>query len=63
MKNFKRYLVFAFNSPRGGLNDLLASYEDQDEAKDSAKSAGFDNWQIVDLQTGEIISNTPMIEK
>ena len=63
MRNIKRYLIFAFNSPKGGWNDLLASYEDLDEAKDNAKSAGFDNWQIVDLQTGEIISNTPIIEK
>ena len=48
-------LVFAFDTPSGGWKDLLASFDDIDEAKSEAKACKYKNWQVVNTETGELI--------
>ena len=56
----KRYAVFVFDHyyPSGGWEDFVGAYSDIKEARDKAVSFKKDRpgtWQIVDLQTLEVV--------
>jgi len=50
MENDKRYLVFKYDNyyPSGGMNDLVASFDDEQEAIAFAKSGNWDYFDIYD---------------
>lgn len=52
-----RYLVFEFDTyyPCGGWDDLHSTHQTIESAKATVESKGFQNWQIVDTETREII--------
>lgn len=62
----KRYVVFGYDDyyPGGGWGDLQGSFDTLEEAKkllELDKPVGerrlhFDNWRIIDLQTGEDVA-------
>jgi hypothetical protein len=53
--DLKRFLIFAFDTPKGGWRDLRTSEDNLDKAKLAAKELDYPNWQIIDTETGELI--------
>lgn len=53
----KRYALFAGDNyyPSGGWNDLIDTFDIEEEIYEYVKGAGFDWFHIVDLQTGKRI--------
>jgi len=54
----KRYLLFAGSSyyPLGGWDDFKKSFESLDEARRYIPVVREDWWQIVDTETGQVIT-------
>lgn len=55
----KRFLVFAWEQyyPCGGFNDLVGNYDTYEECEVRVDQLTYENYEIVDLQTGERIRN------
>lgn len=51
----KRYAMFAYDVyyPSGGWGDFKGSYDTIEEAETAGKNSGCDNFDVVDLTTGE----------
>ena len=55
----ERFLVFAYNNPQGGANDLIASSASESDAKIQAmiaESSGKVHYQVLDTETGSVIA-------
>lgn len=54
----KQFALFTFETyyPGGGWNDFVDTYDNIEDAK--ARSKGRDNYQVVDLHTGEIVAES-----
>jgi len=55
--NYKAFILLAWDShyPFGGLSDVFDSYDTAAEARRVAKKRGFQNYQIVNRKTWEIV--------
>ena len=57
MNTFRRFIVFAYGQyyPRGGMADVVASFDSFEEAKSYAKTLNEDYVEILDCLIGEIV--------
>lgn len=53
----ERYLLFAFDSyyPQGGWTDFINSFDSLDEAIQSGMMLERDYFQVVDIESGEMV--------
>lgn len=53
----KKFILFCWSTyyPKGGLNDLVGSFDTTEEAEVFAKQNKRDEWQLVDRDSWKII--------